>query len=81
MSKEDYPAYIDRRDAEIVGRMSKGDIYSDRQLTKAYKRYTDIRRNPTANQRKNDLFDSPCMEYVSIGRYRFVGFDNTQDLL
>jgi len=82
MSERSYPAYIDRRDEEIVSRMTIGEVYGSGQLVTAYKRYTDIRKDTTAEERKNNLFDSPCMEFTGTpGYFEFVGFDNTDNLL
>jgi len=77
-----YPAYIDRRDAEVVSRMEKGTTYPVGKIETAYKRYTDIRNDRTAEQRKNDLADSPCMEFTGTpGYFTFVGFDDAEDVL
>jgi len=80
MSENEYPVYIDRRDGEVVSRMDEGDVYGRAQLERAYKTYTDIRNDKTAEQRKNDLADSPCMEFAGTpGYFTFVGFDAEED--
>lgn len=82
MSKNDYPAYIDRRDEAVVSRMTKGDTYGRNQLERAYKAYTDIQNDSTAAQRAVNLFESPCMEYTGTpGSFRFVGTEEPEDIL
>lgn len=73
----DYPMYIDRKDAAVIERLNKGEIYGVSAITHRYKLHTDIRRDKTAKERKNALCESPCMECVSVGRFRFVGTDAT----
>jgi hypothetical protein len=76
----DYPAYIDRRDAQVVSRMAEGETYGVRKIEAAYKRYTDIRNDRTAEQRKNDLVNSPCMEFAGTpGFFTFTGTDATEE--
>ena len=75
MDQTEYPAYIDRRDAEVVSRMTVGETCGAREVEKAYKILTDIRNDSTAEQRKKALFESPCMEYTGTpGVFTFVGF-------
>ena len=75
MDQTEYPPYIDRRDAEVVSRMEQGTAYGAREVEKTYKRFTDIRNDRTAKQRKKSLFESPCMEYTGTpGSFTFVGF-------
>lgn len=71
----DYPMYIDRRDEEVVKRLDVGKVYSVTTVKKMYKRYTDIRRESTAKERKKALLQTPCFENVGIGQFRFVGVD------
>jgi len=77
---EDYPAYIDRRDAEIVKRLEEGTAYGAGQIQHAYKSYTDIRQDKTAKERQKELFKSPAFEKVRIGVFRYVGL-NEPDFL
>lgn len=73
----DYPMYIDRRDEEVVKRFEQDSVYRSTTIKRMYKRYTDIRRDKTAEERKNNLFDSPCMEYTGTpGSFIFVGFND-----
>ncbi len=72
---ESYPMYIDRRDAPVVDQLEKGEQYGVTYIKNLYLTYTDITREDTAVQRKNNLVNSPCFENVGIGVFRFVGFD------
>lgn len=71
----DYPTYIDRRDAPVVNQLTSGEVYDVRTLARLYKRHTDIRRDTTAKDRKRALCESPCMENVAIGKFRYTGVD------
>ena len=82
MSESEYPAYIDRRDEEVVSRMDEGDVYGRNQLERAYKAYTDIRDSGTAGERVVSLFESPCMEYTGTpGSFKFVGVAEPEEIL
>lgn len=72
---ESYPMYIDRRDAPVVDQLEVGEAYGVTYIKGLYKTHTDISQDSTAEQRKNNLVNSPCFEYVRIGVFRFVGFD------
>lgn len=72
---QSYPMYIDRRDAAVVDQLEEGEVYDVTHITSLYRRYTDITRDKTAKQRKKNLVNSPCFEYVRIGVFQFVGFD------
>lgn len=75
MSESTQPAYLDRRDMEVVSEMDVGKVYGSTQVIRAYKHYTDINADATAERRKNELFKSPCMENVKPGYFRFLGTD------
>jgi len=77
----DYPPYIDRRDEEVVKRLEVGEQYGVTLIKDAYKRFTDIRQDRTAKQRKDNLVNSPCFENTGIGVFRFVGFDDDGEVL
>lgn len=71
----DYPMYIDKRDAAVIEQLEKGDLVRVKTIRRYYKRYTDIRQDKTAKERKNALVDTPAFENVSIGVFRFLGVD------
>lgn len=75
MSEPTQPAYLDRRDMKVVSEMEVDEVYGSNQLMRAYKHYTDINADSTAERRKNELFQSPCMELVKPGYFRFLGTD------
>lgn len=75
MSEPTHPSYLDRRDMEVVSEMEVGTVYGSAQVMRAYKHYTDINADRTAKRRKNALFQSPCMELVKPGYFRFLGTD------
>jgi len=82
MTESEYPAYIDRRDREVVSRMTEGKVYGHNQLVRAYKAYTDIRNDDTAGDRVVSLFQSPCMEFAGTpGQFVFIGTDTEDDIL
>lgn len=73
----DYPIYIDRRDAAVVKQLEKNKVYGAAHIERLYKQHTDIRQNSTSKQRKNNLFESPCMKYTGTpGNFEFVGFED-----
>lgn len=69
----DYPAYIDRYDVEVVSRMDIETIYHIETIRKAYKEYTEISRDRTAKERTESLVKSPAFENTGIGRFRYIG--------
>lgn len=73
---EQYPMYIDRRDAEVVKRLEQGETYPVAHITNLYQRYTDITREDTAKERKKALVESPAFTYTGrVGYYTFDGVD------
>jgi len=74
ITKEDAP-YIDRRDAKVIKHCLVGEEYPLRHMMGAYKRYTDINRDSTAERRAKNLFKSPAFEFVTHGRFRYTGLD------
>jgi hypothetical protein len=75
MSEPTHPTYLDGRDMKVVSEMDIDEVYGSRQVIRAYKHYTDINADRTAERRKNELFQSPCMELVKPGYFRFLGTD------
>jgi len=69
----EYPMYIDRRDAAVVEQLDVGSEYRVKHIKRLYKIHTDIRQESTAKQRKNNLVKSPAFENVGIGRFIFNG--------
>jgi len=75
------PSYIDDYDEPVVTRLEEGEVYLSTQLERAYKQYTSITKDRRAEQRKKNLFDSPCMEYTGTpGKFRFVGLQEADVL-
>ena len=75
MTEPTHPTYLDRRDMKVVSEMEVNEVYGSEQVMRAYKHYTDINADGTAKRRKRDLFQSPCMELVKPGYFRFLGTD------
>lgn len=75
MSDPTHPTYLDRRDMDVVSEMSIGDVYDAAQVRRAYKHYTDVSSDATAERRQRSLFQTPCMELVKPGFFRFLGTD------
>jgi len=75
MSDPTHPAYLDRRDMAVVSEMEIGDVYGSSQVRRAYKHYTDINADATAERRQRALFKSPCMELRKPGYFEFLGTD------
>ena len=73
MTQDDYPAYIDRYDAEIVKRLDEGTVYGANKIRRAYKTYTNISQDSTAKERQIELFKSPAFEMERSGYFEFVG--------
>lgn len=77
----DTPGYIDRYDEPIVERLEVGEVYSSKQIQRAYKSYTPIASDKTVIERKNNLFNSPCMEFTGTsGNFEFVGLQEADVL-
>jgi len=75
------PSYIDDYDEPVVTRLEEGEVYSAIQLDRAYKQYTAITNDGRAEQRRKNLFDSPCMEYTGTpGKFRFIGLEEVDVL-
>lgn len=69
----DYPMYIDRRDAAVVEQLEEGVEYGVGYIERLYKVRTDIRQDSTAKERKNNLVQSPAFTNVGIGRFIYTG--------
>lgn len=69
----DYPAYIDRRDAAVIEQLTEGETYRVNEIKELYKTHTDIRREATARERKKTLLQSPCFECESVGWFTYTG--------
>ena len=70
-----HPMYIDRRDAPVVDQLEEGEEYGVTYIKNLYLTHTDITREDTAVQRKNNLVNTPCFENTGIGVFRFVGWE------
>lgn len=75
---EDYPMYIDRRDAAVIEQLEVGKVYGVTRIKKLYKHRTDIRQESTAKERKNNLVNSPAFENTGIGWFRYVGVEDNE---
>lgn len=71
-------ASLDSRDQAVVDQLDAGQEVSRHDLTRLYRRSTDIRRDRTIDRRIEYLIQTDAFTWISYGRWEFSGEDEQE---